>query len=188
MFSATSFCFLVPLVLDPAISSLHHQFVRSTCSTTRGRYRQGKQNCDWTSCREGCTHEVYNCWQIEVEYNIYDQNSSIIATVPGKLFPNVKGCGYPPIVDCEEFAETYGKVNTNFTCFYSSIEPDLVITRLNYKEITRTLLYCFAIPVPVFTLSICYLLFAYLYIYRDEESSDMVNVKENFLLSFKSLG
>ena len=86
MFSATSFCFLVPLVLDPAISSLHHQFVRSTCSTTRGRYRQGKQNCDWTSCREGCTHEVYNCWQIEVEYNIYDQNSSIIANATGRCW------------------------------------------------------------------------------------------------------
>ena len=37
----------------------------------------------------------------QVEYNIYDQNQSVVATAPGKLFPNVKGCGYPPIVDCD---------------------------------------------------------------------------------------
>ena len=86
-FSATSFCFLVPLVLgidnldlhawsashwfpldltDPAISSVQHGFSRSMCRTVRGQYRQGKLNCAWTSCREGCTHEVYNCWQLEV--------------------------------------------------------------------------------------------------------------------------
>ena len=83
-FSATSFCFLVPLVLgivftlqmkcfsvilacpDPAISSVQHGFTRSLCRTVRGQYSQGKQHCAWTSCREGCTHEVYTCWQLEV--------------------------------------------------------------------------------------------------------------------------
>ena len=102
---------------------------RAVCRTVRGEYRRGKPHCAWTSCREGCTHEVYTCWQIEVstvqcstvqystvqystgciedptirqvEYNIYDQNQSVVATAPGKLFPNVKGCGYPPIVDCD---------------------------------------------------------------------------------------
>ena len=103
---------------DPAIASLQHQFSRTTCQTVRGRYRQGKVNCNWTSCREGCTHEVYNCWQIEVEiiviiiymfrmficqvkYDVYDNNNTVVDRVPAKLFPNVKGCGYPPIVDCD---------------------------------------------------------------------------------------
>ena len=67
-----------------------------------------------------------------------------------------------------EFSETYGATGYNFTCFYSSLQPDLVITRLNYQEIMRTLLYCFAIPVPVFTLAICYLAFAYMHIYKEE--------------------
>ena len=101
---------------DPAIASLQHQFSRTTCQTVRGRYRQGKVNCGWTSCREGCTHEVYNCWQIEViiiiinmfimficqvKYDVYDHNYTVVDTVPAKLYPNVKGCGYPPIVDCD---------------------------------------------------------------------------------------
>ena len=37
----------------------------------------------------------------EVEYNIYNENQTVVETRPGKLFPNVKGCGYPPIVECE---------------------------------------------------------------------------------------
>ena len=24
----------------------------------------GKNNCIWSSCREGCTKEVYTCWQV----------------------------------------------------------------------------------------------------------------------------
>ena len=24
----------------------------------------GKQNCSWSSCREGCTKEIFNCWQV----------------------------------------------------------------------------------------------------------------------------
>ena len=107
-----------------------------------------------------------------MEYNIYDQNQSVVATAPGKLFPNVKGCGYPPIVDCDgnnvsrvvvtcshvqtravtcvhvlltlvtwpDFVETFGRPGHNFTCFYSAVAADLVITRLDYAEITRTLL------------------------------------------------
>lgn len=84
----------------------------------RGQYSQGKQHCAWTSCREGCTHEVYTCWQLEVstagndeemmmisnfevEYNIYNENQTVKDTRLGKLFPNVKGCGYPPIVECD---------------------------------------------------------------------------------------
>ena len=51
---------------DPAISSVQHGFTRSLCRTVRGQYSQGKQHCAWTSCREGCTHEVYTCWQLEV--------------------------------------------------------------------------------------------------------------------------
>ena len=39
---------------------------RTVRRTVRGEYRRGKPHCAWTSCREGCTHEVYNCWQIEV--------------------------------------------------------------------------------------------------------------------------
>ena len=37
----------------------------------------------------------------EVEYNIYNENQTVADTRRGRLFPNVKGCGYPPIVECD---------------------------------------------------------------------------------------
>ena len=24
----------------------------------------GKLNCSWSSCREGCTKEIFKCWQV----------------------------------------------------------------------------------------------------------------------------
>ena len=52
----------------------------------------------------------------------------------------------------------------------------MVITKLDYREITRTLLYCIAIPVPIFTLAICYLVFAYNYIYTEDEEEEQVSL------------
>ena len=73
------------------------------------------------------------------------------------------------VLSSPEFAATYGQLDHNFTCFYSSLDPELVISRLDYEEITRSLLYSLAIPLPVFSLAVCYLVFAYLYIYRNNE-------------------
>ena len=30
----------------------------------------GASNCSWTSCREGCTKEIYDCTQIRVNYKL----------------------------------------------------------------------------------------------------------------------
>lgn len=30
----------------------------------------GTSNCSWTSCREGCTKELYDCTQIRVNYKL----------------------------------------------------------------------------------------------------------------------
>ena len=61
-----AFLFLVPFVLDPAISTLMHEFVDSpvTCRVSQVEVKHGKSNCKWSSCREGCTKEVYTCWQV----------------------------------------------------------------------------------------------------------------------------
>lgn len=32
--------------------------------------RSGASNCSWTSCREGCTRELYDCTQIRVNYKL----------------------------------------------------------------------------------------------------------------------
>jgi len=35
----------------------------------------GTSNCSWTSCREGCTKELYDCTQIRVNYKLPDNTS-----------------------------------------------------------------------------------------------------------------
>ena len=61
-----AFLFLVPFVLDPAISTIVHEFVDRpvTCRVTNVTVRHGKSNCKWSSCREGCTADMYICYQV----------------------------------------------------------------------------------------------------------------------------
>merc|ERR1711963_1129505 len=68
--SAFAFLFLVPFVLDPAISTLLHDFVPEpvTCKVSRVEVKAGKSQCRWSSCREGCTVELFKCWQVRVIY------------------------------------------------------------------------------------------------------------------------
>ena len=143
----------------------------------------------------------------QVEYNIYDQNQSVVATAPGKLFPNVKGCGYPPIVDCDG-----NNLSRADTCRHvcSRVANPRHVARLRGDvraagpqlhllllgggggprhhearlrgdhahaaaqvgdtcHVSRVTCHVssLAIPVPVFTLAVCYLVFAYIHIYRD---------------------
>ena len=154
----------------------------------------------------------------QVEYNIYDQNQSVVATAPGKLFPNVKGCGYPPIVDCDgnnvaRVVVTCSHVQPRAdTCRHvcSRVANPRHVARLrgdvraagpqlhllllgggggprhhearlrgdhahaaaqvgDTRPMARVTCHVssLAIPVPVFTLAVCYLVFAYIHIYRD---------------------
>ena len=85
-------------------------------------YLIGISNCTWSSCRHGCTAEVYKCWQVEVNFSLVPKSSPIpppwasltsltmphpapsSASAPAshvaKLYPNVRGCGYPPQLQC----------------------------------------------------------------------------------------
>ena len=65
----------------------------------QGEWVKGKNKCDWSSCREGCTKEIFTCWKIKVNYLRNDSSDSDQIRgqhVEGNLFPNVYGCGYPP--------------------------------------------------------------------------------------------
>ena len=39
-----------------------------TCKVTNVSVRQGKSQCLWSSCREGCTSDMYQCYQVRVQY------------------------------------------------------------------------------------------------------------------------
>lgn len=57
-----------PIMLDPAIDTLISSFEDGMCQTVYARYLTGLSNCSWTSCREGCTADIYSCWHIIVVY------------------------------------------------------------------------------------------------------------------------
>lgn len=177
IFSLFALVFLVPFFIDPAWSTLKADFdpQGTQCNTISGQYLEGRSVCDWSSCQEGCTKTVYTCWKILVEYELPGVNPgdpSLIPTSTGRLYPNVKGCGYPPNVDCNEFLKTYGKNGTNFTCFVARTDPELVIVNLDLHEVKSHLFYSLAVPFPCLFISLCYLVFAYKFIYNEKPNKD----------------
>lgn len=264
-FSLFAFLFLVPFVIEPAFTTIFMEFDENPaeCVTAEVEHFKGASNCSWTSCREGCTKEVYECTQIRVNYKVFDiefendtmddeefavvelesppapvQAASIslkmdphyhshqqqqqqqqhrvergireyeyvdsydhlhresyksadglefmeypeAQDLPGamdnmsewfftgaKFFPNVKGCGYPPMLNCSIWTKKYITIGTNFSCYYSRVDPGLVISDLDLRQNTLNLIYAMAIPIPSFIVSVIYLTFAYFKIYNEDE-------------------
>lgn len=253
-FSLFGFLFLVPFVIEPAFTTIFMEFDTNpaSCVTVEVQHFRGASNCSWTSCREGCTKEVYECTQIRVNYKIfkpppsnftnetiYDDVFNVVELTPSpistkpnrianylrairgirdydyviddeqipegkgrntpgfefmeysdvseltglmgntsewfftgaRLFPNVKGCGYPPALNCTIWGKKYKEIGTNFSCYYSRIDPGLVISDLDMHQNTLNLIYAMAIPIPSFIASVIYLTFAYFKIYNEDEET-----------------
>ncbi|XP_056646005.1 protein tipE [Diorhabda carinulata] len=215
IFSLFSFLFLVPFVIDPAFTTIFMEFDEEPayCVTLRTDRRLGASNCSWTSCREGCTKDIYTCTQIFVNYKAANRsNISVSSTVQpsallrrkraivedydyddesndsddddfgwsfqeAKLFPNVKGCGYPPMLNCSIFLKKYQEIGSNFSCYYSRVDPSLVISHLDMWQVYMNLVYAMAIPIPSFIISVVYLAIAYFKIYNEDEEE--VPLKKN---------
>ena len=201
-FSLFSFLFLVPFVIEPAYTTIAMDFDCNPilCTTIQSEYKQGVSNCSWSSCREGCTKDIYDCTQITVHYRNYSMktrriqkralrdyqdidymddesdrnkvtNSSLIFDeqqefIKARLFPNVKGCGYPPHLNCSMFFHNFTNPGTKFLCYYSRIDPYFVITEFNIQNVYLHLIYALAIPIPSFIISVLYLFYAYFNIYN----------------------
>ena len=274
-FSLFIFLFLVPFFIEPALTTIYMEFNPTpiTCQTINATHLKGLSNCQWSSCREGCTKEVYECSQIYVRYlspvpvgeadsrgvrnhqsslrpvnlkNIHlnsgngppssssSSSSNTLAVFSEKkeptttslinenriqsvlpnddeemikgvaevnsnthtleekvgdgllhahvarLQPNVKGCGYPPDVECNAtFLPTYGVVGANFSCYYSLIDPTLVITQLNIDKIWAELIYCLTIPIIIFVISVVYLFYAYFKLYAELPANTMQGGKSS---------
>ncbi|XP_059613557.1 protein tipE isoform X1 [Phlebotomus argentipes] len=245
-FSLFAFLFLVPFVIDPAFTTIFMQFDTNPaiCTTVDTMYLRGASNCSWTSCREGCTKDIYECLQISVNYRLMPNGTNFtgmnLATLPeplpeaqalrshrreraireydyadseeqkgadamngvapsngiievdysdlldmdqgegnesewfftmARLYPNVKGCGYPPSLNCSIWTKAYKRIGTNFTCYYSKVDPKLVITHLDMRQNTLNLIYSMAIPIPSFIISVIYLTIAYFKIYNEDEEA-----------------
>ena len=95
--SFTVFVFLIPFIIDPAVASLRGELSPRpvTCRVLSAQYRLGVSKCGWSSCREGCTQDIFQCHQVLVEYSPLEFPD---LTVPATLLVNIRGCGYPPEV------------------------------------------------------------------------------------------
>lgn len=223
-FSLFAFLFLVPFVIDPAFTTIFMQFEETptVCETIDVQSHRGSKNCTWSSCREGCTKDVFECTQIWVKYRevgvrpekVRPKRSALLPneSLPSydallrperalrsdydyellddddlaldgsgsktsnqsrwvfgaRLFPNVKGCGYPPMLNCSIFIKKYRTMGSNFTCYFSWVDQKHVITDFELRQVYLNLVFSMAIPIPSFIISVVYLTFAYFVIYAEE--------------------
>nr|CAH7735571.1 unnamed protein product [Callosobruchus chinensis] len=170
--SVFAFLFLIPFIVDPAISSLMADYEAEpvTCIVTQHVYAEGISNCSWASCREGCTREVTRCHQIYVNYSktpfreYRPHKISEWDVVDTHFLINTEGCGYPPSVNCSEFSQQYGysTAGTPFPCYYSRTYPDIqVVARYSWEDTLRHLVLSITIPNLLFAASIGILTYWY---------------------------
>lgn len=152
--AGSSLLFLVPLYVDPAISTLVADFIPRpvTCVTSRREVLSGIFNCTWSSCREGCTSDMYRCTHIYVNYTEMPDNRSLsppMTVVDAVLLVNIKGCGYPPDVHCGNFTKAYGHEGAEFPCYYSRENRTVVMTHYDRDRQIEVIINYFAIPFVV---------------------------------------
>ncbi|KAK3873053.1 hypothetical protein Pcinc_021905 [Petrolisthes cinctipes] len=60
------------MLLSPGLATYTSRLNPSVCTVVSNTVLEGKTNCSWTSCREGCTEtDLFKCWQVlVVPYNI----------------------------------------------------------------------------------------------------------------------
>lgn len=86
--AGASLLFLVPLYVDPAISTLASDFIDQPtwCITTRAENVVGLMNCSWSSCREGCTSDLYRCTHVYVTYILELDNATLLGNLSSAFF------------------------------------------------------------------------------------------------------
>ncbi|CAO1410089.1 unnamed protein product [Diamesa serratosioi] len=166
--AGASILFLVPLYVDPAVATLFSEFIErpTLCVTTRREDLTGLLNCSWSSCREGCTSDVFKCSHIYVQFVeliddfvnfTYPYNATAaelanftteIEKSPNEsvLQVNIKGCGYPPKIQCKNFTEKYGYEGAIYPCFYSQKNKTVVMATYNRDDQLTTIIHFFIVP------------------------------------------
>ena len=173
MTAGSSLLFLMPLYVDPAISTLVGRFIQNPvlCTTVLKEEHIGLLNCTWSSCREGCTSDMYQCVHIYVSYtyaytythkfnqshlnpkpklksNLNSDLNSLSNNVEEKalFLVNMNGCGYPPNIRCKNFTNFYGVKGAQFPCYYSRQNRTIVLSHYDRDEQIAIILKYFVIP------------------------------------------
>jgi hypothetical protein len=80
------------------------------------------------------------------------------------LLVNIKGCGYPPEIACAKFAGTYEALMNRseaFPCYYSRVNPWIVLEVYNSSEAIGSIIASVTIPNVIFLISLIILLYWY---------------------------
>lgn len=72
-----------------------------------------------------------------------------------RLYPNVRGCGYPPELDCEKFYKVYSAKDIEFDCWVSTLDTSIAMTNLDLDRAKEEVIYSL-IPLFLFIVSILY--------------------------------
>lgn len=157
--SCFTFFFMIPFILDPSVSTIVADFVpyAVVCKTVLTEHLYGMKNCSWSSCKQGCTVDQYECDQIFVNYmhkkfdefegNEYYEDDDDIWVVKGvPVFVNIKGCGYPPTTNCSIYGDEFGPVGTIFPCYYSRARPSLVISDYSWEGAVHPMIMALILP------------------------------------------
>ncbi|KAI5700128.1 hypothetical protein M8J75_014666 [Diaphorina citri] len=59
---------------------------------------------------------------------------------------NIKGCGYPPEVQCANFASSYGMQDKSYPCYYSRKNTTIVMDKYDEEEQMYIIIHYFIIP------------------------------------------
>ncbi len=139
--------------IDPALLTLILRFRSAKCTTRRAEFLIGISNCAWTSCKVGCTRDFYQCWQILVDFEFDDTSEAYIppwSTLSNllydkergpqtgnwtKLYPNVRGCGYPPELNCDHFFSKFGAESQPYKCWISTVDNSIALTDFDLVSI-----------------------------------------------------
>ncbi|XP_066957758.1 protein tipE-like [Macrobrachium rosenbergii] len=156
--SSFIFMFLIPWILDPSISTLMANFDPEpvVCMTVQSDQRRGMKNCSWSSCKHGCTTEQFECDQIYVNYmhfpwakydaSNFDNEDNLWVGVGVPIFVNIKACGYPPKINCSVFGDRHGRENDVFPCYYSRVDPNMVITSYDWNNEVTSIVLALLVP------------------------------------------
>jgi len=170
--SLISFIFTSIWYIDPALLTMVLQFQPATCTTVKSSHLVGISNCTWTSCRHGCTSEIFKCWHILANYTLVSGSRPIpppwaslsaldppptTTNLPSRLYPNVRGCGYPPKLQCEDFFSEFGVLGSSFSCWVSHMDPEIALTELDLRKLKEEVMYSL-LPLGSFILSTLYAL------------------------------
>ncbi|KAA0187190.1 hypothetical protein HAZT_HAZT011940 [Hyalella azteca] len=79
-----------------------------------------------------------------------------------KLLVNVKGCGYPPEVNCTEFLEKYGKPGRRLPGYYSSLDSSIALAEYDESLIRRELGEALGYTFGMMVLGVCIIVMLHL--------------------------